>query len=152
MNYGDGQTQSYGFDPMGNRLTKSDTAGSTTTSTAYAYDAANRLTSTALNGASASAVTSDADGNTLTDSSGRTNTWDSQNRLTSCTVNGTTSSFTYGADGLRRSSTVNGVTTDYAYDGQTLVTITPAQASSSTATRLAMQAGRTCTGSAGAIR
>ena len=48
-------------------------------------------------------------------------TWDSQNRMTSCAFNGTTSTFTYGADGLRRSSTVNGVTTYYAYDGQTLI-------------------------------
>ena len=68
---------------MGNRKTKSDsvTTGGTTTTNAYAYDAANRLTSTAQNGGSASAVTSDADGNTLTDSNGRTNVWDSQNRL-----------------------------------------------------------------------
>jgi len=32
-----------------------------------------------------------------------------------------TSTYTYGADGLRRSSTVNGKTTYYVYDGQTLV-------------------------------
>ena len=51
---------------MGNRLTKTDTAGGTTTSTASTFDAANRLTSTAQNGGSASAVTIDADGNTLT--------------------------------------------------------------------------------------
>lgn len=60
---------------MGNRLTKSDTVTpggtATTNATAYGYDAANRLTSTVNNGASASAVTSDADGNTLTDTSGR---------------------------------------------------------------------------------
>ncbi len=66
-------------------------------------------------------MTSDADGNTLTDAGGRTLTWDSQNRLISCTKGGVTSSYTYGADGLRRSSTVNGITTDYAYDGQTLI-------------------------------
>ena len=121
VNYGDGETQSYGFDPMGNRLTKSDTAGSTTTTTGYTYDAANRLTSIANNGASASAVTSDADGNTLTDTSGRSMTWDSQNRMASCTFNGTPSTFTYGADGLRRSETVNGITTYFVYDGQTLI-------------------------------
>ena len=51
----------------------------------------------------------------------RTNAWDSQNRLTSCTKGGTTSAYTYGADGLRRSSTVNNVTTYYVYDGQTLI-------------------------------
>ena len=65
-------------------------------------------------------MTSDADGNTLT-GAGRTNTWDSQNRMASCTYQGTASTFTYGADGLRRSETVNGVTTYYAYDGQTLI-------------------------------
>jgi len=57
----------------------------------------------------------------LTDTSGRVNTWDSQNRLVSCTKGGVTSSFTYGADGLRRSSTVNGITTYYAYDGTTMI-------------------------------
>jgi len=61
-----------------------------------------------------------AAGNTLTDGT-RTNAWDSQNRLVSCTANGVTSAYTYGADGLRRSSTVNGVTTYYVYDGTMLV-------------------------------
>ncbi len=51
----------------------------------------------------------------------RTNVWDSQNRLVSCTKGGVTSTYTYGADGLRRTSTVNGVTTYYVYDGQTLI-------------------------------
>jgi len=32
-----------------------------------------------------------------------------------------TSTYTYGADGLRRTSTVNGKTTYYVYDGQTLI-------------------------------
>ncbi len=135
VDYGDGQKQGdptnptatpgYTFDPMGNRLSKSDTVTAngttTTTTTASTFDAANRLLSVSQNGASASAVTSDADGNTLTDASGRTLTWDSQNRLVSCTKGGVTSTSTYGADGLRRSSTVNGVTTYYAYDGQTMI-------------------------------
>jgi len=47
--------------------------------------------------------------------------WDSQNRLVSCTSAGVTSTYTYGADGLRRTSTVNGVTTYYVYDGTMLV-------------------------------
>ena len=41
--------------------------------------------------------------------------------MVSCTKGSVTSTFKYGADGLRRQATVNGVTTDYAYDGQTLV-------------------------------
>ncbi len=81
----------------------------------YRYDAANRLMSTG-----GSAYTNDADGNTLSDGT-RTSVWDSQNRLVSCTAGGTVSTYTYGADGLRRSSTVNGVTTYYVYDGSMMV-------------------------------
>jgi hypothetical protein len=74
-----------------------------------------------VNGTAAN-VTSDANGNTLTDASGRTNTWDSQNRLRVCAANGTTSAFTYGSDGLRKrgivTATDGGKTqTDYVYDG-----------------------------------
>ncbi len=118
VNYGDGQTQGYGFDPMGNRLQKQDSVSGTTAST---FDAANRLLTVAQNGGGASAITSDANGNTLTDASGRSMTWDSQNRMASCTKAGVTSTYTYGADGLRRSSTVSGVTTYYVYDGQTMI-------------------------------
>jgi len=100
------------FDAMGNWAQKTDSAAG---ATSYTYDAANRLT-----GIGSQAVVSDADGNTLTDGR-RTNVWDSQNCLVSCTMNGTTSTYTYGADGLRRSSTVNGVTTYYVYDGTMMV-------------------------------
>ncbi len=48
----------------------------------------------------------------------RTNTWDSQNLLRQCTYGNNTSTFTYGADGLRRSTTMNDATTYYALDGQ----------------------------------
>ena len=101
---------------MGNRLQKTD---SSTGTTGYGYDAANRLLS--ATGTGASTYANDADGNTLTDTGGRTMNWDSQNRMVSCAYNGQTTTNTYGADGLRRSSTVNGVTTYYAYDGQTLI-------------------------------
>ena len=88
VKHGDGQMQSYGFDPMGNRLTKSDSLTSggttTTTTTASTIDTANRLLSVGQKGTAASAVTSDADGNTLTDTSGRTITWGSQNRMACC--------------------------------------------------------------------
>lgn len=116
VNYGDGQTQSYTFDPMGNRLSRQDSVAGTTNST---YNAANMLTATT--GTGASSYTSDADGDTLT-GGGRTLTWDSQNRLVSCLLGSQTSTFTYGADGLRRSMAVSGgTTTDYAYDGQSMV-------------------------------
>ena len=78
MDYGDGQTQSYTFDAMGNRLSRQDSVVGTTTST---YNAANMLLSTG--GYGASGFQNDADGNTLS-GNGRTSAWDSQNRLVSC--------------------------------------------------------------------
>ena len=115
VDYGDGETQSYAFDPMGNRLTKTDTVGGATTTNTSTFDAANRLTAVDAN-----AYTNDANGNTLT-GGGRANVWDSQNRLVSCTSGGATTTYTYGADGLRRSATAAGVTTYYVYDGTMMV-------------------------------
>jgi RHS repeat-associated protein len=115
VNYGDGGTQNYTFDPMGNRLSRQDSASGTTN---YAYNAANMLT--ASTGTGASTYTNDADGDTLAGGS-RGETWDSQNRLVGCSYGASTSTFKYGADGLRRQSTVNGTVDNYAYDGQSMV-------------------------------
>ena len=43
--------------------------------------------------------------------------------MTSCTLpnNGGTTTFTYGADGLRRSKTTNGNTTNFVYDNSMLI-------------------------------
>ena len=62
------------------------------------------------------------------------NAWDSQNRLVSCIIGGNTSTYKYGADGLRRQKTTNGATTDYAYDGTMLVREGHATGGSLTAT------------------
>ncbi len=115
VNYGDGQTQSYTFDAMGNRLSKTDVGGGINGTENYTYNNANMLLSRAGN-----AYTNDANGKTLT-GGGRTNTWDSENRMTRCVYNGTTSQFTYAADGLRHRSVVNGVTTDFALDASMFV-------------------------------
>ncbi len=112
VNYGDGQTQTYSFDPMGNRLQKADSVHGTEN---YTYNAANMLLTR-----SANAYTNDANGNTLT-GGGRTNTWDGQNRLTQCVYNGTTTTHTYGSDGLRRRTVEGATTTDYVLDGQGVV-------------------------------
>jgi RHS repeat-associated protein len=120
VSYGDGESQACAFDSMGNRTSKTDSGG-TGTGASYTFDAANRLTSVTPTGGSSAAVTFDADGNTLTDASGRTYTWDSENRMTSCTYQGDTTTYTYGYDGLRRSSTKDSVTTNYVYDGDILV-------------------------------
>jgi RHS repeat-associated protein len=112
VDYGDGGTQSYAFDAMGNRASKVD---SSTGTEGYTFNAANMLLTRAGN-----SYTNDLDGNTLT-GDGRTNTWDSQNRLVACVNGGNSSSFVYGADGLRRQSTVNTVTTDFVLDNSMFV-------------------------------
>jgi len=108
VNYGDGQTQVYSFDPMGNRLSKNDSLAG---NEAYTYNNANMLLTRA-----GQSYTNDNNGNTQT-GGGRSNTWDGQNRLTQCVFNGTTSTFVYGADGLRRRETTGGTTTNYVLDG-----------------------------------
>ena len=112
MDYGDGGTQAYSFDDMGNRLTKNDSVSG---NESYSYNAANMLLTRGTNNYS-----NDPDGNTLT-GGGRTSTWDSQNRLVTCAYNSNTSSYVFGADGFRHRSTVNGTTTDFALDGQFFV-------------------------------
>lgn len=122
VNYGDGQSQTYGFDAIGNRTSKADNV---TGSEVYGYNAANMLL--ARNGQNYS---NDANGNTLS-GGGRSMTWDAQNRMVSC-VTGTgsgqkISSFVYGSDGLRRRMTVASAnsnptyTTDYVLDGNNVV-------------------------------
>ena len=112
VDYGDGQTQAYSFDAMGNRLQKQDSA---TVTENYSYNSANMLLTRG-----ASNYTNDASGNTLT-GGGRTNTWDSQNRLVQCVNGANTSSFVYGADGQRRQSTVNSATTDFVLDASMFI-------------------------------
>ncbi len=60
VDYGDGQTQSYSFDSMGNRASKTDAGGGMGGSEAYSYNAANMLLGRAGN-----PYLSDANGNTL---------------------------------------------------------------------------------------
>ncbi len=94
------------------RLPRVDSAGGTDTLT---YNAANMLLT--KNG---SGYTNDTNGNTLT-GGGRTLTWDGQNRLTQCVNNGTTTTHTYGSDGLRRRTVQGSTTTDFILDGSSVV-------------------------------
>ena len=125
VDYGDSETQSYAFDAMGNRSSKGD---SSTGTEGYTYNAANMLTARAGN-----SYTNDAAGNTLT-GGGRTNTWDSQNRLVTCAYGSNSSSYVYGADGIRRQSTVNSTTTDFVTDNSMFVREKAAATGSSIAT------------------
>ncbi len=92
---------------MGNRTNLSETVSGSTASTSYEVDPANRLTYK-YSGTRPSSpnVVSDPNGNVLSDGT-RTNVWDSENRLRQSGVGTKTSTFTYGADGLRRTMTVS---------------------------------------------
>ncbi len=104
---GDG-TNSYSYDPAGNRLTLT-VGGSTTTSS---YDAADRLTGTTSPTTTNTYDTNDNETARASDTFG----WDVENHLTSETVGGTSSTMTYNGDGLRLSRTSGGTTTSYLWD------------------------------------
>jgi RHS repeat-associated protein len=93
---------SYGYDPLGNRLSWN--------STSYAYDRADRILT-----AGATSYTVNFDGN-LTARGSDSFVYDQANRLTSATVGGTTSTYVYDGDGKRTSMTVGATTTSYVYD------------------------------------
>ena len=110
---GTNTTESYTYDPVGNRLTS--IAGSWNTNT-----------SNELSSSPTATYTFDYNGNTLTktDSTGTTNyTWDFENRLTSVTLPGSggTVSFKYDPFGRRIYKSSSSGTSVYAYDGDNLV-------------------------------
>lgn len=107
-------TESYTYDPVGNRLSDLTTSG-------WSNNTSNELTSRP--GAS---YTFDANGNTLskTDSTGITAyTWDFENRLTSVTLPGSggTVTFKYDPMGRRIYKSSNSGTSVYAYDAYNLI-------------------------------
>ncbi len=107
-------TESYTYDPVGNRLTS---LGVST----YSYNASNQLTSTP-----STSYTYDNNGNTATrvDSTGTTQYfWDFENRMSSVTLPGSggTVTFKYDPFGRRIEKTTSSTTSIYAYDGDNLV-------------------------------
>ena len=121
------RTISYGYDAVGNRLTKTDSVGGVTT---YVYDDNDRLLREELrqNGVLVGSVEYGYydNGNTRTrtkkDAAGVvaetvTYSWNQENRLVGVqNSNGDAVSYAYDADGVRISKTVNGVTTEYLVD------------------------------------
>lgn len=107
---GGSTTESYSYDPSGNRL-------SSLTVPSYNYNSSNELTSD-----STGSYTYDANGNTLGDAQGRGFIWDYENRLTQATVPGTgTVTFKYDPFGRRIQKSGPLGTTDYLYDGPELI-------------------------------
>jgi RHS repeat-associated protein len=114
-------TESYTYDPVGNRL--SSLAAAT-----WSYNASNHLTS--ISGSPGTTFTYDNNGNTLTktDSSGTTTfAWDYENRLASVTLPSTAVvSFRYDPLGRRIQKATSSATTIYAYEGDNIVQETDA--------------------------
>jgi len=107
---GAGTTESYTYDPVGNRLTSLSVPG-------YNYNSSNQLTST-----SSGSYTYDANGNTLSDASGKSYTWDFENRLAQAVVPGTgTTTFKYDPFGRRIQKSGPLGTTNYLYAGANIV-------------------------------
>jgi RHS repeat-associated protein len=107
-------TESYTYDPVGNRLSSLGVSP-------YAYNSSNELTSKP-----SFTYTYDLNGNTLTSVTGSnttTYTWDFENRMTSATLPGTGGSVTFKYDPfgrrIQKSFTQNSTTTltNYLYDG-----------------------------------
>ena len=114
MTQGGSTTESYTYDPVGNRLTS--LGGSS-----WSYNTSNEL-----NSRPSYSYTYDYNGNTQTmvNSSGTTTyAWDFENRLTSVTLPGSggTVYFKYDPLGRRIYKSSSSATSIYAYDGDNLV-------------------------------
>ncbi|SFS76370.1 DNRLRE domain-containing protein [Marininema halotolerans] len=113
----DGTVTSYTYDATGNRLTKTVTKDGNSTTTNYTYDDADQMTQ--VNGKD---YTYDKNGN-LIDDGKRTYTYDAENRLTAVKEGAKTlASYTYRADGMRKSMTTDSGTLVFHYDEDNNVT------------------------------
>jgi RHS repeat-associated protein len=111
---GSSTTESYTYDPVGNRLTDLGSAS-------WSYNTSNEL-----NSRPSVTYTYDYNGNTLTmvNSSGTTSyAWDFENRLTTATLPGSggTLTFKYDPFGRRIYKSSSSATSIYAYDGDNLI-------------------------------
>lgn len=118
VSYPDSTVEAFSYDAVGNRLSRS--LGAQTTS--YSYDGADQLTSVTL-GADTTTFSYDANGNrasrTTPGPSGITTSYsyDAENRLTSVAEGvATLASYGYDGDGNRHAKTVGGTTLSYTLD------------------------------------
>jgi RHS repeat-associated protein len=108
------ETISYTYDAFGNRLTKTNSAGTTV----YTYDDNDRLILEDGPGYT-NDYTYDNNGNTIDKSDGTVTTdytYDYENRLVHLDTDMTDVAYTYDADGIRVSSNANGNITNYVVD------------------------------------
>ena len=110
----------YTYDPVGNRLIRTDSVEGTT---GYTYDANDRLLTETLGGSTTN-YTYDDNGNTLSREASSVDRvfyeWDFENRLTAAEVTDAAGTrqidYAYDADGIRAGSTVAGEETRYLID------------------------------------
>lgn len=127
---GQSYADTFSYDLVGNRLTKTDVSGSNSESIAYTYNNDDQLqTETGtLNGSPEYATTfvDDANGSLISktrtgaDPETDTYTYDLQNQLASATVNGTTTTYATDAAGDQVSQTTSGTTTSSLVDDNNL--------------------------------
>jgi RHS repeat-associated protein len=99
-------TVNYGYDPLGNRLSKVANGSATS----YTYDRADRI----LSSGTTNYTVNNAGNQTARGSDSFV--YDQANRLTSTTTSTGSGAYAYDGDGKRVSKTVGGVTTSYVYD------------------------------------
>jgi RHS repeat-associated protein len=111
-----GDTTTYTYDDVGNRLSKT-VNGVTTT---YTYDDNDRLWSELVDGVVVASYTYDNNGNTKSRTVGGVTTnyvWDDQNRMVQVqSPNGETVTYAYDDDNIRVSETIGGTTKSYVLD------------------------------------
>lgn len=129
--------EGYGYDPLGNRKTKTDG----TTTLAYVYDAANQLKEIhqgSDTGALLASLDYDSNGNLTTKSEGATTTsltYDALNRLIQAAKTGQpVQTYLYDAEGRRIKKTVGSNPTQYLYNGPDILAEYGASWSAATAT------------------
>ena len=109
------RTTGYVYDPIGNRLSKTDSVAGVTS---YVYDNNDRLL-TETNGSKITTSTYDNNGNNLTRGDGTSqtvNTWDIEHRLIQSVTDASITQYQYNPNGVRVSSKTNGVETRYLVD------------------------------------
>lgn len=107
VTYPNGESVTYAYDAMGNRVQIHSSAGTLT----YTYDAADRL----LSISDGTTFTWDNNGN-QSSKEGTNYAYNAVNRLTQVTSETATVQLSYDGDGNRTSKTTDGLTTIYTYD------------------------------------
>jgi len=110
-----GEAYAYQYDAVGNREAMTVTHNSQPTTTHYAYDSANRLTSIQLPDSSIQGYTWDNRGNLLADGT-FIYTYSAAGRMVQAQNLTATLVYTYNADGLRVAQTVDGETNVFTWD------------------------------------